>query len=180
MKKLIYAVIIVALATTSNAYSQKKTIDQENYENYRKALESRLNAEQETRMKSFSNKTLSNLVPENFQTEEIFFSDKNSMRSAKISEMTIEKDELNQSSLRIKIEFTPNKSQTNQMIYLSIKDRSLKSFGNLYGFQLMNSTSCYDEEIFIKIENPSMELWFQGLLEGLSGKKITTRFDSKE
>ena len=44
MKKLIYAVMIVALATTS-AYAQKKTIDQQNYEDYRKALDEKLREE---------------------------------------------------------------------------------------------------------------------------------------
>lgn len=121
-----------------------------------------------------------NLVPKSFQEEEIFFSDENSMRSGKIVGIEIEKTGFGDSILTIQIELSKNKPINQTLLYLNIKDRSVKNYGSIYGFKLINSSSSYDEEIYIKIENSSMELWFQTLLEGFSGKKFTERVDPKE
>jgi hypothetical protein len=203
MKKLIFAVIIVALATTS-AYAQKKSIKQQNYEDFREALDKKLRSDQKqlpinqekiTKMsdkspiKTYSSNR-SNLISSEMQKKTILFSDEVCMRSGRISDIHVEKDDLNQSSLIIKIEFEKvqtinrgnvekKKSDLEESRYITIRDRSLKSYGSIYGFKLMNTTSCYDEEVYIKIEDKEMEKWFKTLLEGFSGELFTERFDSE-
>lgn len=182
MKKLIYAVIIVALATTS-VYAQKQISENS------MRIEKTYNEVPIVNNYFYNNRN--NLISAEMQKEPIWFSDEVCMRSAKISEIQIKKNGLNQSSLIIKIEFekvqTINRgnveeknSDFEKSRYITIRDISVKSYGSIYGFKLMNTTSCYDEEVYINIENKEMEKWFKTLLEGFSGKKLNQRFDPKE
>lgn len=184
--------IIVALATTTSTYAQKskKSIAIINYENYKKEYEKQLDARspftgkfkskkqhslQDTILvekNSFiqpcqetsrsSNEREKNLS--NQKQHSIWFSDKTSMREAKITEVMVD-----EKTLFIKIKFNEGK-----IISICITKRSVKN-EDPSGFTLINSCGEYDEEIYIIFEDNNTRAWFRTVLETFSGKILDIR-----